>query len=285
MILATYQSLDYLTWKNKRYSELKELLRVSQETNLYWCISANNMQEVIINTYTINVNQPALFVLFETENYFKIDAIKWNHYVETLDDSLLTEDLFYIEHEDAIEYIVTSIPAKRFEVNTTPRELLELVEGQNKYVDSFFEYREPFFRALALYPSHEEIINVSCQANRDVDDRLLTLMKYFLAFKSFLLIPLYYIGMDYLGYPVAYEKAMKILTLNELFMLESAHNNIYINYGDTDILYKRYKAFYQLVYRKIFMIEKVYPNDPCPCGSGKKYKKCCGRNVNICESE
>jgi hypothetical protein len=24
---------------------------------------------------------------------------------------------------------------------------------------------------------------------------------------------------------------------------------------------------------------KIYPNDLCPCGSGKKYKKCCGRNV------
>ncbi len=24
--------------------------------------------------------------------------------------------------------------------------------------------------------------------------------------------------------------------------------------------------------------QKIYPNDPCPCGSGKKYKKCCGRN-------
>ena len=24
---------------------------------------------------------------------------------------------------------------------------------------------------------------------------------------------------------------------------------------------------------------KVYPNDPCPCGSGKKYKNCCGRKV------
>lgn len=23
--------------------------------------------------------------------------------------------------------------------------------------------------------------------------------------------------------------------------------------------------------------KKVYPNDPCPCGSGKKYKQCCGR--------
>ena len=25
--------------------------------------------------------------------------------------------------------------------------------------------------------------------------------------------------------------------------------------------------------------KKVYPNDPCPCGSGKKYKQCCGRGL------
>jgi preprotein translocase subunit SecA len=24
---------------------------------------------------------------------------------------------------------------------------------------------------------------------------------------------------------------------------------------------------------------KIGRNDPCPCGSGKKYKKCCGRNA------
>lgn len=30
------------------------------------------------------------------------------------------------------------------------------------------------------------------------------------------------------------------------------------------------------VRRKIL---KIGPNDPCPCGSGKKYKKCCGRRV------
>jgi len=28
-------------------------------------------------------------------------------------------------------------------------------------------------------------------------------------------------------------------------------------------------------------MEKVSRNDPCPCGSGKKYKKCCGQNVTI----
>jgi len=25
--------------------------------------------------------------------------------------------------------------------------------------------------------------------------------------------------------------------------------------------------------------EKIGRNDPCPCGSGKKYKKCCGMNA------
>ncbi|MCK9583302.1 MAG: preprotein translocase subunit SecA [Candidatus Cloacimonetes bacterium] len=32
--------------------------------------------------------------------------------------------------------------------------------------------------------------------------------------------------------------------------------------------------------RPIQVAEKIGRNDPCPCGSGKKYKKCCGRNEN-----
>lgn len=27
--------------------------------------------------------------------------------------------------------------------------------------------------------------------------------------------------------------------------------------------------------------KKVYPNDPCPCGSGKKYKNCCGKKKKV----
>lgn len=38
-------------------------------------------------------------------------------------------------------------------------------------------------------------------------------------------------------------------------------------------LYKEQKSSTTVV-----KAEKVYPNDPCPCGSGKKYKKCCGKN-------
>lgn len=38
-------------------------------------------------------------------------------------------------------------------------------------------------------------------------------------------------------------------------------------------LYKEQKSSTTIVKE-----ERVYPNDPCPCGSGKKYKKCCGKN-------
>ena len=38
-------------------------------------------------------------------------------------------------------------------------------------------------------------------------------------------------------------------------------------------LYKEQKASGTIRKEK-----KVGRNDPCPCGSGKKYKKCCGKN-------
>ncbi len=37
-------------------------------------------------------------------------------------------------------------------------------------------------------------------------------------------------------------------------------------------LYKEQKSSHTIVRE-----ERIYPNDPCTCGSGKKYKKCCGR--------
>lgn len=38
-----------------------------------------------------------------------------------------------------------------------------------------------------------------------------------------------------------------------------------------------YDGFYMPVQKPIVKEKKIYPNEPCPCGSGKKYKKCCGK--------
>ena len=32
--------------------------------------------------------------------------------------------------------------------------------------------------------------------------------------------------------------------------------------------------------RRVKAGDRVGRNDPCPCGSGKKYKNCCGKNAN-----
>lgn len=42
---------------------------------------------------------------------------------------------------------------------------------------------------------------------------------------------------------------------------------------DEDGIFDEFSAQNQI---PIVKERKVYPNDPCPCGSGKKYKKCCG---------
>ncbi len=51
-----------------------------------------------------------------------------------------------------------------------------------------------------------------------------------------------------------------------------AWNNIF-DEETRKALYKEQKSSTTVVKES-----KVYPNDPCPCGSGKKYKKCCGKN-------
>ena len=63
---------------------------------------------------------------------------------------------------------------------------------------------------------------------------------------------------------------VKIIKLNE---------NIYAKNEDQaeqtrKDLYKKQKLSGTVVKGK-----KIGRNDPCPCGSGKKYKQCCGKNA------
>lgn len=38
-----------------------------------------------------------------------------------------------------------------------------------------------------------------------------------------------------------------------------------------------FDEFFEVPSQPIVKEKKIYPNEPCPCGSGKKYKKCCGK--------
>ena len=49
------------------------------------------------------------------------------------------------------------------------------------------------------------------------------------------------------------------------------------NENDRKVYESEMKRLTRMTYRMENNNRKIYPNDPCPCGSGKKYKKCCGR--------
>lgn len=70
-----------------------------------------------------------------------------------------------------------------------------------------------------------------------------------------------------------------------LFIMEYKFGNLinlkYKEYFLSDLSQDEYKDCNKLkdiIIGKRISKNKVGRNDPCPCGSGKKYKKCCGRN-------
>lgn len=95
-------------------------------------------------------------------------------------------------------------------------------------------------------------------------------------------------------------------SLKEANPIETMDENTEVNLGfDKELLYKNMVAaeadwlynleewnaiFDEETRKKLYMEQKksntivnekkIYPNDPCPCGSGKKYKKCCGGKKN-----
>lgn len=46
---------------------------------------------------------------------------------------------------------------------------------------------------------------------------------------------------------------------------------------NADMIGQDYLEKLEIMMEPIVKKEKIYPNDLCPCGSGKKYKKCCGK--------
>ncbi len=50
--------------------------------------------------------------------------------------------------------------------------------------------------------------------------------------------------------------------------------NEYFTEDEKKALYKEQKSS-----TTVKKEERIYPNDPCPCGSGKKYNKCCCKNA------
>jgi len=86
-------------------------------------------------------------------------------------------------------------------------------------------------------------------------------------------------------------KRIKETTLSYLFRIEIKEKREYseeiieeLEKGEVDskkLQYKREDFFREKeeLASQPVRVQKIGRNDPCPCGSGKKYKKCCGKNL------
>lgn len=63
----------------------------------------------------------------------------------------------------------------------------------------------------------------------------------------------------------------------DLKWIESQLKTFFDSMEKMDYYNDLYDDFRMPVQKPIVKEKKIYPNDPCPCGSGKKYKKCCGK--------
>ena len=78
--------------------------------------------------------------------------------------------------------------------------------------------------------------------------------------------------------PVIVPESTKMAELLEELSEDLAEMGIPLDLdGDAD-LYSSSMFLNGLDDDPVVVEKKVYPNDPCPCGSGKKYKNCCGKN-------
>ena len=308
MLLMTFQSLDYLTYKNPRYSRIKKLLNIPDDKNVYWCCAANSLEQAVINAYCIEPNEPQVFVMFETDDFHKIDKIKWNRYVEKNlkeDDTFDMSSLLNIEHKDAVEYIVTDIPENRFSICVNLQDMSEFL---NMFVhENMTDVQKSIFYSLNTDSAQkflEDFKEMSEGMDKnastfsvDVKNReaLLQFRLFKYAFDGNMLPYIYLIGHSSLKPDDESVFGKSFLTLDYVSYTEL--HNTYAHWcveaGDRsdDEAYDMLKGVYKKIYEKLFVIppdfeRKVMPNEPCPCGSGLKYKKCCKiakKTPDICD--
>jgi hypothetical protein len=150
------------------------------------------------------------------------------------------------------------------------------------------EYYIPTFEELLYYASHE--VNEECEQYKEVTSFFQTKIKDSNTLDKLMkglgclcvqdAMPNYMMS-EVNNAGVIFgdvEEANKLLCLlTDL----SNHTIKWVYKGNTPVAIGKLNAYPNpLVGKNVPIVKdepKVYPNDPCPCGSGKKYKKCCAK--------
>jgi len=268
MILATFQPIDF---ENNTYEEhpatqkLKSELGIPLERKVFWCFPANNVIQACVRACNVNANYPEQLMIFKTDKYYAIDGVKQD--LTTIIDNCDEIDIQNVDYKEYAEYLVTEIPVKRFSIP------ISSVKASAKKA---LETNEALIRACTVVESlkYVPMLPITTDDPSHNNNHQLLLIKNYINFILHAFPEVYECAMDYLG--IEYKKIQrKVIPQDDISRIIASKSAV-ISAVDLSDLKRKFDMISRVAYDSFFAYEGVYPNDKCPCGSGKKYKKCCG---------
>jgi len=240
---------DFL--EDKRFRDLLNKYAIAA-VSLYGVISQNDFVELFNSQNERQTNIDEMFPLLLNNVYNDAGYCFWDEYI--VDVSF---------EEDDFAGVQRLLSERRGKPRYNPSR-----EGFLKYSD--WDYYEVTPQLIALKSQLSKFI-ADPDAVLDILDRIHDLSAAEARTQE------YFDLLDSAG--VAFDSMEQAGAMMQLFVVVRNNTRLWINYGHTPHeLSSREKSKLRLLpSAQTNYIQKVGRNDPCPCGSGKKYKKCCER--------
>ena len=297
MLFATYQPTD---WKNKprqyEYDNVKKMLGIPESKNIFWCIPAENFPQFFLNTVSASPWMPAKLLMFETDNFYTIDRIKWERYLNFPEQFPVTEDFMEVMFPDLAEYIVADLPEKILEIDLSAEPKTKCKRQTNPYDTSleeiFLEFEAPdIFENYGKFVRKMEGYQLAFDSNIKTPHDFLKYQYHIFAFQYALSDFIWQYGQNLLQ-PDNPKEVQGFFHINKPEKETLTAENMFSQFWtalseekgqDIQKIGKEIQKMYQDIYSTFFSCnpysekfnEKVNPKMLCPCGSRKPYKKCC----------
>lgn len=286
MLFATYQSIE--TFETIESNQIKPYS--------VWAVPVTNLYDLFLALFCCAPNRMETLIFFESNHFLRIDKVKWYQAIMDGKPRNAYDPKDYIsENTDDLhsEFLVDSIKPEQIrmlipvvEIGDAP----DILEYPGVKID---QKAGNYLMGLAINiiaKIHLPIEkNVALGVEREYAEYRCNMQPKKIAFEMVYLPIAFHLltatqksvtfDIRYLANMISYN-ADEFFRLNDKFAMWS-YNDCSLEGFDAIVTeMKHYIVDNEEIMRRLILGPKIERNEPCPCGSGKKYKKCHGFWIN-----